>query len=110
VEVLEKVKNQIRDFVEVCHYPKALDLLEKLATGKMLRSKLILKIAKESDESDKIIRLCAVVEMIHAASLLHDDVIDEAERSGSGDDTEVRIFRDKSVYAFYYERFSRVPL
>src|SRR5574344_2484985 len=76
VEVLEKVKNQIRDFVEVCHYPKALDLLEKLATGKMLRSKLILKIAKESDES---IKLCAVVEMIHAASLLHDDVIDEAD-------------------------------
>ena len=31
----------------------------------------------------------------------------EAERSGSGDDTEVRILRDKSVYAFYYERFSR---
>lgn len=29
----------------------------------------------------------------------------EAERSGSGDDTEVRILRDKSVYAFYYERF-----
>ena len=76
MEVLEKVKNQIRDFVEVCHYPKALDLLEKLATGKMLRSKLILKIAKESDES---IKLCAVVEMIHAASLLHDDVIDEAD-------------------------------
>ncbi|MFY9084415.1 polyprenyl synthetase family protein [Aliarcobacter cryaerophilus] len=76
MEVLEKVKNQIRDFVEVCYYPKALDLLEKLATGKMLRSKLILKIAKESDES---IKLCAVVEMIHAASLLHDDVIDEAD-------------------------------
>ena len=76
MEVLEKVKNQIRDFVEVCQYPKALDLLEKLATGKMLRSKLILKIAKESDES---IKLCAVVEMIHAASLLHDDVIDEAD-------------------------------
>ncbi|AYJ79548.1 octaprenyl-diphosphate synthase [Aliarcobacter cryaerophilus ATCC 43158] len=76
MEVLEKVKNQIRDFVEVCQYPKALDLLEKLATGKMLRSKLILKIAKESDES---IKLCAVVEMIHAASLLHDDVIDESD-------------------------------
>lgn len=76
MEVLEKVKNQIRDFVEVCHYPKALDLLEKLATGKMLRSKLILKIAEVNSET---IKLCAVVEMIHAASLLHDDVIDEAD-------------------------------
>ncbi len=42
----------------------------------MLRSKLILKIAGISEES---IKLCAVVEMIHAASLLHDDVIDEAD-------------------------------
>ena len=42
----------------------------------MLRSKLILKIAGINEEN---IKLCAVVEMIHAASLLHDDVIDEAD-------------------------------
>lgn len=76
MEVLEEVKNQIKVFLEVCSYPKALDLLEKLATGKMLRSKLILKIAGVNSET---IKLCAVVEMIHAASLLHDDVIDEAD-------------------------------
>ena len=75
MEELEKVKNQIREFVSVCNPQKSLELLEKLATGKMLRSKLILKIAGISIES---IKLCAVVEMIHAASLLHDDVIDEA--------------------------------
>ncbi|PUE66056.1 polyprenyl synthetase family protein [Arcobacter caeni] len=75
MEELEKVKNQIREFVSVCNHQKSLELLEKLATGKMLRSKLILKIAGVSLES---IKLCAIVEMIHAASLLHDDVIDEA--------------------------------
>ena len=75
MEELEKVKSQIKAFVEVCNYKKSLELLDKLATGKMLRSKLILKIAGVSAES---IKLCAVVEMIHAASLLHDDVIDEA--------------------------------
>ena len=75
MEELEKVKNQIKEFVEVCNHKKSLDLLDKLATGKMLRSKLILKIAGINDAS---IKLCAVVEMIHAASLLHDDVIDEA--------------------------------
>lgn len=75
MEELEKVKNQIREFVEVCNHKKSLELLDKLATGKMLRSKLILKIAGVCDES---IKLCAIVEMIHAASLLHDDVIDEA--------------------------------
>jgi octaprenyl-diphosphate synthase len=76
VEELELVKNQIKEFVEVCNHKKSLELLEKLATGKMLRSKLILKIAGVAQES---IKLCAVVEMIHAASLLHDDVIDEAD-------------------------------
>jgi len=75
VEVLLEVKNQIKNFVEACSYPKALELLEKLSNGKMLRSKLILKIAGKSEDS---IKLCAIVEMIHAASLLHDDVIDEA--------------------------------
>jgi octaprenyl-diphosphate synthase len=76
VEELEQVKNQIKEFVKVCNHQKSLELLDKLATGKMLRSKLILKIAGVSEES---VRLCAIVEMIHAASLLHDDVIDEAD-------------------------------
>jgi octaprenyl-diphosphate synthase len=76
VEELQEVKNQIKEFVKVCNHEKSLELLEKLATGKMLRSKLILKIAGISQES---IKLCAVVEMIHAASLLHDDVIDDAD-------------------------------
>ncbi len=76
MEELEQVKNQIKEFIKVCNHQKSLELLDKLATGKMLRSKLILKIAGVNEES---IKLCAVVEMIHAASLLHDDVIDEAD-------------------------------
>lgn len=76
MEELLEVKNQIKEFVKVCNHEKSLELLDKLATGKMLRSKLILKIAGVNEES---IKLCAVVEMIHAASLLHDDVIDDAD-------------------------------
>lgn len=76
MEELEQVKSQIKTFVKECNDEKSLELLDLLATGKMLRSKLILKIAGVNDES---IRLCAVVEMIHAASLLHDDVIDESD-------------------------------
>lgn len=76
MEELEQVKSQIKEFIKVCNHQKSLELLDKLATGKMLRSKLILKIAGVSEES---VKLCAIVEMIHAASLLHDDVIDEAD-------------------------------
>ena len=73
---LIRVKQQIETFVQECGDKKSLELLDLLAEGKMLRSKLILKIAGISDNS---IKLCAVVEMIHTASLLHDDVIDEAD-------------------------------
>ena len=76
MEELQQVKEQIKTFVTECKDDKSLELFDLLATGKMLRSKLILKIAGINEES---IKLCAVVEMIHAASLLHDDVIDEAD-------------------------------
>ncbi len=50
-------------------------LFKQLPKGKRLRAKLVLKIAGESKEA---VKLAAVIELIHAASLLHDDVIDEA--------------------------------
>jgi octaprenyl-diphosphate synthase len=76
MEALQEVKNQIKLFVQGCSHQRSLELLDLLAQGKMLRSKLILKIAEVNEQS---IKLCAIVEMIHAASLLHDDVIDEAD-------------------------------
>ena len=103
MEELEKVKNQIREFVEVCNHKKSLDLLDKLATGKMLRSKLILKIAGVSDES---IKLCAIVEMIHAASLLHDDVIDEAN-TRRGKPSVNALFDNKTAIMFGDILYSR---
>ena len=51
------------------------ELFTHLPHGKRLRAKLVLKIAGETEES---IKLAAIIELIHAASLLHDDVIDEA--------------------------------
>ena len=75
MEALVSVKNQIKLFVQDCNDERSLELLELLSEGKMLRSKLILKIAGVTPQS---IQLCAVVEMIQSASLLHDDVIDEA--------------------------------
>jgi len=50
-------------------------LFQNLPHGKRLRAKLVLKISGNSDEA---VRLAAIIELIHAASLLHDDVIDES--------------------------------
>ena len=77
---MEAIESQIKNFIKEVD-EGSLDLYSKISHGKRLRAKLILKIAGESESSYK---LAAVVEMIHAASLLHDDVIDESlTRRGS---------------------------
>lgn len=48
-----------------------------VASGKMLRSRLAFRVGPASDVPHRtLLYSCAAVEMIHAASLLHDDVID----------------------------------
>ncbi|MDD2640402.1 MAG: polyprenyl synthetase family protein [Sulfurimonadaceae bacterium] len=96
MEELSLVKNQIKTFVQECNDAKSLALLELLATGKMLRSKLILKIAGINEEA---IKLCAIVEMIHAASLLHDDVIDESD-TRRGKPSVNALFDNKTAIMF----------
>ncbi|NPA81934.1 MAG: polyprenyl synthetase family protein [Epsilonproteobacteria bacterium] len=51
-------------------------LYKELPKGKRLRAKLVLKVA---DNSEEAVKLAAIIELIHAASLLHDDVIDDAD-------------------------------
>lgn len=63
------------ELVKDCGYDRALEMFENISSGKKLRSKLILKIAGENDTT---LKLCAVIELIHLASLLHDDVIDDS--------------------------------
>jgi len=110
MEELDKVKNQIKLFVKSCKDSKSLELLELLPQGKMLRSKLILKIAGETTES---IKLCAIVEMIHAASLLHDDVIDDAT-TRRGKPSINALFGNKTAIMFgdilYSKAFSELSL
>ena len=54
---------------------RSVELFHRVPKGKRLRAKLILKIAGVTENS---LKLAAIVELIHAASLLHDDVIDDA--------------------------------
>lgn len=63
------------EFIKECGYNRALEMFNNISSGKKLRSKLILKIAGQNETS---LRLCAVIELIHLASLLHDDVIDDS--------------------------------
>ena len=74
--MLSAVERKIEQFVGDLNDKEVSALYTKLPHGKRLRAKLILKIA---GTSLSVIKTAAVVEMIHAASLLHDDVIDDAD-------------------------------
>lgn len=66
----------MRTFLEELDYEPIMRMFSYTNSGKKLRSKLLLNIAGENELSYK---LCAVIELIHLASLLHDDIIDESD-------------------------------
>ena len=72
---MQKIDEFINKYLIDLDYEPILTMLSNLNSGKKLRSKLILAIAGQSNEAYK---LCACVELIHLASLLHDDIIDES--------------------------------
>ena len=74
--MMNRVEEEIQRLLQEIGYDEVTRLFATLSGGKRLRAKLILKIAPQKDEA---VTLAAIVELIHAASLLHDDVIDDAQ-------------------------------
>jgi len=73
--LINAVERKIEQYIAELDDTYVSSLYRKLPHGKRLRTKLILKIA---GSNLKVVKTAATVEMIHAASLLHDDVIDDA--------------------------------
>lgn len=73
--MMQRVEEEIARLIQEIDYDEVSRLFATLSGGKRLRAKLVLKIAKDHKDAPL---LAAIVELIHAASLLHDDVIDEA--------------------------------
>ncbi len=73
--MIETVEKEILTLVDEIGYDEITRLFGTLAGGKRLRAKLVLEIAGSDATAP---RLGAIIELIHAASLLHDDVIDDA--------------------------------
>lgn len=92
----EKITQTMHSMIGACENDIINKLFSHLQSGKMLRSKLVFAILEKLDsvradevkssKSDKssahllesAITLCAIIELIQSASLLHDDVIDNA--------------------------------
>ncbi len=73
--MIDAIERKIEQYIRELNDKRVLSLYKKLPKGKRLRTKLILKIA---GESLKVIKTASIIEIIHTASLLHDDVIDDA--------------------------------
>ena len=73
---MQRVEAEIARLIDECDYDEVNRLFSMLQGGKRVRAKLILKIAPDHKDAPL---LAAIVELIHAASLLHDDVIDDAK-------------------------------
>lgn len=71
----EYVISETKKIIDELGDAKISELFNGLTNGKMLRAKLILEIGGK-----KALRLAAIVELIHLASLLHDDVIDHSKK------------------------------
>ncbi|ARU48930.1 polyprenyl synthetase family protein [Sulfurospirillum diekertiae] len=91
--MLGKVENLMVEMVASLGDARSVELFHRVPKGKRLRAKLILKIAGASDVS---LKLAAIVELIHAASLLHDDVIDDAF-TRRGEDSINALFGNKTA-------------
>lgn len=73
--MLEKVSAQIGAIIDELNSNRVKEMFVGVSGGKMLRPRLMLKISK----NERVCELAAIVELIHIASLLHDDVIDSSE-------------------------------
>jgi len=74
--VLKAVERKIEQYINDLEDKDISNIVSKMPAGKRLRAKLMLEIAGSNTLS--VIKSAAIVEMIHSASLLHDDVIDDA--------------------------------
>lgn len=79
---LSQVRSLIRSTVEQAHgFIRTVLLSQVDSMGKMLRPALALITSRlgASQERENVLRIASVLEMIHLASLVHDDIIDSAK-------------------------------
>ena len=76
-DYLIKVKLKMFEWIEELGDNYITSTFQSIESGKMVRSQLMFYIAENS--ANEVLNLSAIIELIHLASLLHDDVIDDSD-------------------------------
>lgn len=76
---MQEIDKIIGKFIKDLDYAPIETMFARIQAGKRLRSKLIIAVSQGKADDKQVFTLCALVELIHLASLLHDDIIDEAQ-------------------------------
>lgn len=74
--------------------------------GKQLRSRMLLSVAYYGNRSEKAVLYASMIEVIHMASLVHDDVIDESEKRRGRESVQAKYGKKMAVYAGDFMLFS----
>ena len=81
-EQLQLVDDRLREFSESSELPSLKDLLTHVfdSSGKLARPALTLLTAGfHPNDGEKVITMATAVEMLHVATLVHDDTVDESD-------------------------------
>lgn len=103
---LEKTEEYLSEYLRDPGFGGAVEqILKDMAAskGKRLRPRLLLLAARCGDgvESvrERLFRLGALVEMVHMASLIHDDIVDDAATRRGMPAIQAKYGKDRAVYA-----------
>lgn len=104
--MIERVRHYIREIGGTAAHrtPTAAVLEDALSSsGKMLRPRLLLECAAFGpdayEQRERLYILAAMVELTHMASLIHDDIVDEAPFRRGKSSVQARWGKDAAVYA-----------
>ena len=97
---IEKVKAQINKNAKCKDKIIEKSILELLNSGgKMLRPAFTVIASKFGDyNEERVIALAAVIEMFHMATLVHDDVIDDAKLRRGAETVQSKYGKNYAVY------------
>ncbi len=76
------------------------------AKGKQLRAKMLLAVSRYKGKAKKATVFASIIEIIHMASLVHDDVIDDASKRRGKPSVHTKFGRKMAVYAGDYMIFA----